>query len=121
VSRISPEASGAIVKIEAERTRETPGGAANVAVNAAALGASVTLLSVIGDDEPGRRLEQLLGSGGSRRAFARRLDRDDRQAARDRGRQHQLLRIDFEKPPSREVLHDKLDDYPANGRRLRMS
>src|SRR5258706_9975271 len=60
-SRISPEAPVPIVKIEADRTRESPGGAANVAVNAAALGASVTLLSVVGDDEPGRRLERLLG------------------------------------------------------------
>src|SRR5882724_9146214 len=61
VSRISPEAPVPIVKIEADRTRESPGGAANVAVNAAALGAGVTLLSVVGDDEPGRRLERLLG------------------------------------------------------------
>ena len=60
VSRISPEAPVPIVKIESKRTKETPGGAANVAANAAALGANVTLLSVIGDDEPGRKLAELL-------------------------------------------------------------
>src|SRR5207247_6214596 len=45
VSRISPEAPVPIVKIEADRTRESPGGAANVAVNAAARGARGTPLS----------------------------------------------------------------------------
>ena len=52
VERISDEAPVQIVKIESKRTRETPGGAANVAANAAALGANVALLSVVGDDEP---------------------------------------------------------------------
>jgi rfaE bifunctional protein kinase chain/domain len=112
VSRISPEAPVPIVKIEADRTRETPGGAANVAVNAAALGARVALLSVVGDDEPGRKLERLLGE---RRVNAS-LHRDGSIETTVKlrvigGRQHQLLRIDFEKPPSREALRDKLDDY----------
>ncbi len=112
VSRISPEAPVPIVKIEADRTRETPGGAANVAVNAAALGASVALLSVVGDDEPGRTLERLLGE----RRIEASLHRDGSIETTVKlrvigGRQHQLLRIDFEKPPSREALRDKLDDY----------
>ncbi len=47
VERISPEAPVPVVKIA--RTEERPGGAANVARNAAALGAQATLLSVIGD------------------------------------------------------------------------
>jgi rfaE bifunctional protein kinase chain/domain len=54
VSRISPEAPVPIVKIG--RAEERPGGAANVARNAAALGARVALLSVVGNDEPGDRL-----------------------------------------------------------------
>ena len=37
------------------RNEERPGGAANVARNAAALGAQVTLISVVGDDEAGDR------------------------------------------------------------------
>src|SRR3970040_243026 len=56
--RISPEAPAPIVKIDHEEERA--GGAANVARNAAALGAQVTLLSVVGADEPGARLEALL-------------------------------------------------------------
>src|SRR6187551_3353789 len=58
VSRISPEAPVPVVKIA--RQEERPGGAANVARNAAALGARVTLLSVVGRDEAGRRLQSLL-------------------------------------------------------------
>src|SRR5213079_952561 len=58
VERISPEAPVAVAKIA--RTEERPGGAANVARNIAALGASATLLSVTGDDEAGKALERLL-------------------------------------------------------------
>ena len=50
VERISPEAPVPIVHVS--RSEERPGGAANVARNAASLGADVTLLSVVGDDEP---------------------------------------------------------------------
>jgi len=46
--RVSDEAPVLIVKIEDDRTVEMPGGAANVAANAAALGANVALLSVVG-------------------------------------------------------------------------
>jgi D-glycero-beta-D-manno-heptose-7-phosphate kinase len=112
VSRISPEAPVPIVRIESRRTREVPGGAANVAANAAALGARVALLSVVGDDEPGRRLAELVGE----RRVSANLHRD---ASIDTtvklrvigGRQQQMLRVDFETAPSHEVLLDKLDDY----------
>mgnify|MGYP002654750371 CR=1 FL=1 len=45
VSRISPEAPVPIVKVD--RIEDRPGGAANVARNAAALGAKTSLLSLI--------------------------------------------------------------------------
>src|ERR1700682_4567848 len=60
VERISPEAPVPVVKIL--RNEERPGGAANVARNAAALGTQVTLISVVGDDEAGRTLERLLAA-----------------------------------------------------------
>jgi rfaE bifunctional protein kinase chain/domain len=60
VDRISPEAPVPVVKIT--RREERPGGAANVARNAAALGAPVTLLSVTGADEAGATLERLLAA-----------------------------------------------------------
>jgi rfaE bifunctional protein kinase chain/domain len=109
VSRISPEAPVPIVKIE--RTEERPGGAANVARNAAALGAQAQLLSVVGEDEAGASLERLVRATGVHAT----LHRDDTLATtvklRVVGRQQQLLRIDFERAPSREVLADKLADF----------
>lgn len=112
VDRISPEAPVPIVKIGRDRTKETPGGAANVAVNAAALGAEVALLSVVGDDEPGRKLAKLLEDAGVKASLHRDASIDTTVKLRVIGdRHHQLLRIDFETAPSREVLRDKLDDY----------
>lgn len=58
VTRISPEAPTPIVEIT--RRIHCPGGAANVAVNARALGASVTLAGACGDDENARHLQRLL-------------------------------------------------------------
>jgi len=111
VERVSDEAPVQIVKIESKRTKETPGGAANVAANAAALGANVALLSVVGDDEPGRTLAKLL----ERAHVDARLHYDGDVPTivklRVIGRQQQMLRIDFETPPSHEVLLDKLADY----------
>ena len=54
VDRISPEAPVPVVCFEQEQYRL--GGAANVAHNVAALGGSVELLGVIGDDEPAAHL-----------------------------------------------------------------
>ena len=54
VERISPEAPVPVVCFEQEQYRL--GGAANVAHNVAALGGSVELLGVIGDDEPAAHL-----------------------------------------------------------------
>ena len=111
VSRVSPEAPVPIVKVE--RTEDRPGGAANVARNAAALGARVTLLSVVGTDQPGQRLAQLLKADGVRARLHRDRSIDTTVKLRVLGRRQQLLRIDFETPPSREVLLDKFADYKA--------
>jgi rfaE bifunctional protein kinase chain/domain len=109
--RVSDEAPVLIVKIEDDRTMEMPGGAANVAANAAALGANVALLSVVGNDEPGRRLAELLEKAGVKTNLHRDSDIATTVKLRVIGRQQQMLRIDFETPPSHEVLLDKLADY----------
>jgi rfaE bifunctional protein kinase chain/domain len=109
VERISPEAPVPIVKIA--RTEERPGGAANVARNAAALGATATLLSVIGDDEPGATLERLLVEERVNVSFHREASLATTVKLRVIGRQQQLLRIDFETAPSHEILATKLADY----------
>jgi rfaE bifunctional protein kinase chain/domain len=109
VERISPEAPVPVVRVA--RHEERPGGAANVARNAAALGAQVTTLSVVGDDEAGRALERLLAEDGVRTSFHRDTALPTTVKLRVIGRQQQLLRIDFEVPPSHEVLATKLADY----------
>lgn len=109
VSRISPEAPVPVVKVE--RSEERPGGAANVARNCAALGAQVSLLSVVGDDEAGSVLKRQMEEGG----IAASLHRDGAISTtvklRVIGRQQQLLRIDFETTPSHEVLQAKLAEF----------
>jgi len=109
VDRISPEAPVPVVKIS--RSEERPGGAANVARNAAALGASVTLLSVTGGDEAGATLERLLAAEHVRTSFHRDPALPTTVKLRVLARQQQLLRIDFETTPSHEVLATSLADY----------
>jgi len=110
VERISPEAPVPIVKISQEEERA--GGAANVARNAAALGAQVTLLSVVGADEPGARLEALLKRERIHPLLHH--DRGIKTTVKLRviaGRRQQLLRVDFETSPTHEVLASKLRDF----------
>jgi rfaE bifunctional protein kinase chain/domain len=110
VSRISPEAPVPVVRYR--RSEERLGGAANVARNAAALGARVTLLSVVGRDEPGRKIAELLRA----EKIAARLHHDRTIDTTVKLRvigppRHQLLRVDFETEPSHEILRSKLADY----------
>jgi D-beta-D-heptose 7-phosphate kinase/D-beta-D-heptose 1-phosphate adenosyltransferase len=58
VGRISPEAPVPVVTYDHEQHRS--GGAANVALNARALGARVDLIGVVGDDEAAAKLKDLL-------------------------------------------------------------
>src|SRR5438874_7755785 len=57
-SRLSPEA--AVPVVDFVEQGECLGGAGNVAVNIAALGARVEVFGVIGNDEPGRALQKCL-------------------------------------------------------------
>ncbi len=60
--RISPEAPVPVVTIGEQR--ETPGGAANVAMNITALGGRATLSGLIGEDEAGEALRGFLAKNG---------------------------------------------------------
>jgi len=62
VERISPEAPVPIVAVQKRENRL--GGAANVALNLRAMGASATLLTVVGDDMKGREFSALLNEAG---------------------------------------------------------
>ena len=57
-SHISPEAP--VPVIEADHDSYTAGGAANVALNVRALGASAELCGILGDDDSGQRLRNIL-------------------------------------------------------------
>jgi rfaE bifunctional protein kinase chain/domain len=109
VSRISPEAPVPVVHVT--RNEDRIGGAGNVARNAAALGARVTLLSVAGRDEAGQALRALLAA----ESFMVNLHEDPAYSTitklRVIGRQQQLLRVDFETQPGHEVLAAKLEAY----------
>src|SRR5688572_31531020 len=109
VARISPEAPVPVVLIKSEDERL--GGAANVAWNCKDLGARTRLLSVTGKDEPGAKLAQLLKKKGIEASLHRAAKLDTTLKLRIIGRRQQLLRIDFEKPPSREVLATKLQEF----------
>ena len=61
-SRISPEAPVPVVRTQSKKQR--PGGAANVAVNLAALGADTRIAAVIGNDHRGVQLRALLEGCG---------------------------------------------------------
>jgi D-glycero-beta-D-manno-heptose-7-phosphate kinase len=102
VDRISPEAPVPVVRIT--REEERIGAAANVAYNVVTLGAQASFLGVVGNDEPGHRLEALLRETG----IAAHLKRDPGLKTtvklRVIGRQQQLLRMDFENEPDHESL-----------------
>ncbi len=106
VHRISPEAPVPIVLHQ--RTEDRLGGAANVALNIAALGAEPLLCSVIGDDGDGEMLANLLPqhrmdaaglvTSGQRRTTVK---------TRILGNNQQMLRLD------REDTHDLSDGEAA--------
>jgi D-glycero-beta-D-manno-heptose-7-phosphate kinase len=102
VERISPEAPVPVVKVA--REEERIGAAANVAYNVSTLGAQASFLGVVGDDEPGHRLESLLKETGIHTHLKRDTGLRTTVKLRVIGRQQQLLRMDFENEPDHEVL-----------------
>jgi len=94
--RISPEAPVPVVKVE--QIEERPGGAANVALNVAALGAKVSLLGLTGDDEAADSLENSLNAIQVNCDFVRLKQFPTITKLRILSRHQQLLRLDFEEP-----------------------
>ena len=111
VDRISPEAPVPVVRVNPARQQERLGGAANVAWNVQALQAQASLLTAIGDDEHGRRLEALIGKSGIESLFKRDSRLTTTVKLRVIGRSQQLLRVDFEEEPDHEVLKDMRPFY----------
>ncbi len=93
-SRISPEAPVPVVLVgDAE---ERPGGAGNVALNIAALGATAMVLGLTGDDESADMLERRLSEAGVRCHFERLPGSATVTKLRVLSRHQQLIRLDFE-------------------------
>lgn len=109
VERISPEAPVPVVKINKREDRV--GGAANVAYNAAALGAKTSFLSVVGDDEAGRELEVLMQKTGITTHLTRDAKLQTTVKLRVIGRAQQLIRLDFENTPEYDVLAAQTDTF----------
>lgn len=93
-SRISPEAPVPVVKVE--QIEDRPGGAANVALNIAALGAPALLVGVTGEDEAADSLANSLEAAGVKAVLQRIGHQPTIVKLRVMSRHQQLLRIDFE-------------------------
>ena len=109
VDRISPEAPVPVVRVS--RSEERLGGAANVARNITALGATATLMSVVGKDDAAVSVERLLGEAGVSTRLMVDASVPTIVKLRIVGRQQQLIRADFESLPNHDRLLDQLSIF----------
>ncbi len=100
-NRISPEAPVPVVNVD--RYENRAGGAANVALNLASLGIECDLVGIVGQDEAGQTLEQLLKDKNIDPRFIVSEELPTITKLRILSRHQQLLRVDFEKG------YDKVD------------
>ncbi len=95
VDRISPEAPVPVVALKRKELRV--GGAANVALNIASMGASTSIISVIGTDSDGDQLKALMEhSNIDTSAMIRSAKRITTNKVRIMGRNQQMMRLDAE-------------------------
>lgn len=103
VDRVSPEAPVPVVRVV--RREDRLGGAANVARNICALGAKASLIGIVGQDEAGEQIQYLADEAGINTQLITDHTINTTLKMRVLGRQQQLLRIDFEYPPSALALN----------------
>ena len=119
VYRVSPEAPVPIVSLNKQEDRL--GGAANVALNIISLGAEAIMCSVIGNDQEGNRLADLLTENGiSNQGIVRSENRKTTIKTRVIGNNQQLLRIDSEQTDAISTgeelaIFEKIDALIASG------
>ncbi|WP_243439423.1 bifunctional heptose 7-phosphate kinase/heptose 1-phosphate adenyltransferase [Fundidesulfovibrio soli] len=92
--RISPEAPVPVVQVTGER--HILGGAGNVVRNIAALGGRPELVSVVGADDPGRAIQDLLGREGVSCHLVAEKNRKTTIKTRVIVRNQQMVRVDRE-------------------------
>ncbi|MCW8195761.1 bifunctional D-glycero-beta-D-manno-heptose-7-phosphate kinase/D-glycero-beta-D-manno-heptose 1-phosphate adenylyltransferase HldE [Proteobacteria bacterium 005FR1] len=110
-NRISPEAPVPVVKIG--RQEDRPGGAANVALNIAALGAGASLTGVIGQDEAAQSLKATLSAAGILADFHQSADKPTITKLRVISRHQQLIRMDLEENYADDDCHGCLEKTEA--------
>lgn len=93
-SRISPEAPVPVVNVR--QTEDRAGGAANVALNIAAVGAKASLMGVIGKDDSGAVLKQRMQAAKIKTGFVISKQTPTITKLRVISRHQQLIRMDFE-------------------------
>ena len=109
VNRISPEAPVPIISVIDEQWRL--GGAANVAMNMASVGGQPVLLSIVGDDEAGHKLDAMLSESNivSQLQFDNELKTTEK--LRLISRNQQIVRADFESTPNAAALQNHLKQF----------
>jgi len=108
-SRISPEAPVPVVKVG--EIEERAGGAGNVALNIASLGANASLMGFTGEDEPCQALEKLLKAEGINCLFNKLSNTATITKLRILSRHQQLIRLDFEDGFESEKADDLLEKF----------
>lgn len=103
-TRISPEAPVPVVKIQ--RQEDRLGGAANVARNISSLGGRVSFLSIVGNDNTGEKLEELLKSSNITPFLCRSSELSTTVKIRIVAHTQQVLRTDFESSINENILDD---------------
>ena len=107
--RISPEAPVPVVRVSGER--HLLGGAGNVARNIAALGGRPELVSVVGADDPGKVVQELLAQEGLSGHLVVEKKRTTTIKTRIIARNQQMLRVDREE--SRQLSGHSLEGLDA--------
>jgi rfaE bifunctional protein kinase chain/domain len=115
VDRISPEAPIPVVAFDKREVRI--GGAGNVALNTVSLGASTTMLTVIGNDNDGKQLVNLLEQNNiSTKYIVTAPNRVTTNKTRIMSRNQQMLRLDCEvttdiNADTEKQLLQKIEEY----------
>jgi len=109
--RISPEAPVPVVAVN--RLEDKLGGAANVARNVAHLGAKVSLVGLVGDDEYGHKITELLAQERIESQLVIQEAQPTIVKMRVVSRQQQVVRLDLEEPFAAEFSDQLLQRLAA--------
>ncbi len=102
--RISPEAPVPVVNIS--KTEDRAGGAANVAINLNQLGIQTNLLGLLGDDQEGQNLENILSKAGVRCHLKKIKSTNTTVKTRIQSRGQQLIRFDKDSSNNESIFLD---------------